>query len=144
MYTIKKNAIVFHSADKMFDLVDSVENYPEFLPWCGETHIINRDNKITVAKIQINYHGIKQSFTTKNTKFYPNKMIIKLIEGPFKKLDGEWRFIEINESCCRIELDLHYQFKNIIFEKLIAPAFNMIANTFIDSFVKKAEEENHA
>lgn len=144
MYTIKKNAIVFHSPEKMFKLVDAVENYPDFLPWCGGVEIIKRNDAVTEAQIEINYHGIKQSFTTKNSKYFPEKMIIGLVDGPFKKLEGEWRFISINASCCRIELDLNYEFKNILLEKLIAPAFNMIANTFIDSFVKQAEEDKHA
>ena len=141
MYTIKKNAIVFHDAEKMFKLVDDVESYPEFLPWCGGAELITQNDAITEANITINYHGLRQSFTTKNKKFFPSKMIIELVDGPFRKLEGEWRFIEVSKGCCRIELDLNYEFKNIILEKLIAPAFNMIANTFIDSFVKRAEED---
>ena len=70
-------------------------------------------------------------------------MIINLIDGPFKKLEGEWRFIEIEKGSSRIELELNYEFKNFILEKLISPAFAVIANTFIDSFVAKADKDNH-
>ena len=143
MFTIKKQAIVFHSKERMFELVDQVEEYPTFLPWCGETEVLARNKDITRAKINIRFKGIKQSFTTENHKTYPDKMVINLIDGPFKKLEGEWRFIEIEEGSSRIELELHYEFKNFILEKLISPAFSVIANTFIDSFVAKANKDNH-
>ena len=143
MFTIKKQAIVFHSKERMFELVDQVEDYPTFLPWCGETEVLARNKDITRAKINIRFKGIKQSFTTENHKVYPNKMVINLIDGPFKKLEGEWRFIEIEEGSSRIELELNYEFKNFVLEKLISPAFAVIANTFIDSFVAKANKDNH-
>ena len=143
MFTIKKQAIVFHSKERMFELVDKVEDYPTFLPWCGETEVLARNKDITRAKINIRFKGIKQSFTTENHKIYPDKMVINLIDGPFKKLEGEWRFIEIEEGSSRIELELNYEFKNFILEKLISPAFAVIANTFIDSFVAKANKNNH-
>ena len=141
MFTIKKQAIVFHSKERMFELVDQVEDYPTFLPWCGETEVLARNKDITRAKINIRFKGIKQSFTTENHKTYPDKMVINLIDGPFKKLEGEWRFIEIEEGSSRIELELNYEFKNFILEKLISPAFSVIANTFIDSFVAKANKD---
>ena len=141
MITIKKNALVLHSREKMFSLVDEVENYPSFLPWCGTSKVLERTNQVTRASIQINYHGIKQVFTTENNKIYPKKMVIKLIDGPFKSLKGEWRFFEIESGACKIELELHYEFSNAILDKLISPVFNMIANTFIDNFVAKANED---
>ena len=143
MFTIKKQAIVFHSKERMFELVDQVEDYPTFLPWCGETEVLAKNKDITRARINIRFKGIKQSFTTENHKTYPDKMIINLIDGPFKKLEGEWRFIEIEKGSSRIELELNYEFKNFILEKLISPAFTVIANTFIDSFVAKANKDNH-
>jgi len=143
MFTIKKQAIVFHNKERMFELVDQVEEYPTFLPWCGETKVIVRNKDITRARIDIRFKGIKQSFTTENQKKYPDKMIINLVDGPFKKLEGEWRFIEIDKSSSRIELELNYEFKNFILEKLISPAFTVIANTFIDSFVAKANKDNY-
>ena len=143
MFTIKKQAIVFHSKERMFELVDQVEDYPTFLPWCGETEVLAKNKDITRARINIRFKGIKQSFTTENHKTYPDKMVINLIDGPFKKLEGEWRFIEIEEGSSRIELELNYEFKNFILEKLISPAFSVIANTFIDSFVVKANKDNH-
>jgi ribosome-associated toxin RatA of RatAB toxin-antitoxin module len=144
MITIKKQAIVLHTRERMFDLIDQVEDYPNFLPWCGGIQIHTKDKKVTRAKIQINYKGIKQSFTTENQKQYPEKMTIKLIDGPFKILEGKWQFLELEAGTCKIEFELHYQFSNIILDKLISPVFNMIANTFIDNFIAKANKEENA
>ena len=143
MHNIHKSAIVLHSSKKMFQLVDSVENYPRFLPWCGSTQIIERDNGKTIASIEINYKGIRQKFTTENTKKQNKEMMIKLIDGPFKSLSGQWIFKNLDNDSCQIELQLEYQFSNIILEKLISPLFNMIANTFIDEFIKEANKSNN-
>jgi len=143
MHRVRKNAIVFHSKNKMFRLVDLIENYPKFLPWCGSTKIIERNNNKTIASIEINYKGIKQTFTTENTKKINDKMIIKLINGPFKSLSGEWLFKELEKDSCQVELKLEYEFSNIILEKLISPVFNIIANTFIDEFIKEANKSNN-
>ena len=144
MITIKKHAIVLHSREKMFNLVDQVEDYPNFLTWCGKTEIVERTEKITKATILINYHNVKQSFTTENVKIFPTKMNINLIDGPFKKLKGEWNFIELEKDTCKIEFELHYEFSNYLLDKLISPVFNMIANTFIDNFVAKANKDRNA
>lgn len=143
MHNIHKSAIVLHSSKKMFQLVDSVENYPRFLPWCGSTQIIERDNSKTIASIEINYKGIRQTFTTENTKKQNKEMMIKLIDGPFQSLSGQWIFKNLDNDSCQIELKLEYQFNNIILEKLISPVFNMIANTFIDEFIKEANKSNN-
>ena len=143
MHNIHKSAIVLHSSKKMFQLVDSVENYPHFLPWCGSTQILERDNSKTIASIEINYKGIRQTFTTENTKKQNQEMIIKLIDGPFKSLSGEWMFKNLDKDSCQIELKLEYEFSNVILEKLISPVFNMIANTFIDEFIKEANRSNN-
>ena len=143
MHNIHKSAIVLHPTQKMFQLVDSVENYPQFLPWCGSTQINERDNNKTIASIEINYKGIRQTFTTENTKKQNQEMIIKLIDGPFKSLSGEWMFKNLDKDSCQIELKLEYEFSNVILEKLISPVFNMIANTFIDEFIKEANRSNN-
>ncbi|EDZ64085.1 streptomyces cyclase/dehydrase [beta proteobacterium KB13] len=143
MHKIHKSAIVLHPAQKMFQLVDSVETYPQFLPWCGSTQIIERDKNKTIASIEINYKGIRQTFTTENTKKENQEMMIKLIDGPFKSLSGEWMFKNLDKDSCQIELKLEYEFSNVILEKLISPVFNMIANTFIDEFIKEANRSNN-
>ena len=140
MADVKKNVIVNHSIEKMFNLVDRIEDYPLFLPWCGASKIIERNDLITKASIQIKYSGINQSFTTQNTKNYPHRIDLKLIDGPFKVLEGCWIFKSINEDSCSIEFDLHYEFSNFILDKLISPIFSKIANTFVDGFVAQADK----
>ncbi len=123
----------------MFTLVDTVEAYPEFLPWCDGATILHRDESRTRATIHINYHGAKQSFTTENAKEPPHRMTIRLVEGPFKVLDGEWRFVTLAEDACRIEFVLRYEFSSWILEKLVGPVFSYIANTLVDAFVHRAD-----
>jgi len=143
MHTIKKTAIVFHSQIEMFNLVDQIENYPSFLPWCGSTQVIHRDSEITRATIEINFKGIKQSFTTENIKKSDQLMQIRLIDGPFKHLSGSWMFNKLDANSCQIELTLEYQFNNVLLETLISPVFNIITNTFIDEFIKEANRRSN-
>lgn len=137
---INKSAFVFFSQKKIFQLVDDVEHYPEFLPWCGGSKVIKRTEEITEATIEINFKGVKQRFTTRNVKKPFEIMEISLVDGPFKKLTGSWKFTDIDENSCKIELSLMYEFDNLILEKLIGPIFNIIANTFIDEFIKEANK----
>ena len=89
------------------NLVDRIEDYPLFLPWCGGSKVIERNDEITKASILIKYSGVNQSFTTQNTKKYPHRIDLKLIDGPFKVLNGFWIFTPINEDACSIEFHLH-------------------------------------
>ena len=143
MHSIKKTAIVFHPQIEMFNLVDQIENYPSFLPWCGSTQVIHRDSEITRATIEINFKGIKQSFTTENIKKSDQLMQIRLIDGPFSHLSGTWMFNKLDANSCQIELRLEYQFSNVFLETLISPVFNIIANTFIDEFIKEANRRSN-
>ncbi len=122
----------------MFELVDAVEHYPEFLPWCSHSQCDFRDANVTRATLHINYRGIQQSFSTENVKTPPTIMQIRLIEGPFKTLDGSWRFTDLADKGCKVELSLHYEFANRLLEKLIGPVFGFIANSMVDAFVKRA------
>lgn len=131
--------LVEYSHAEMFALVDGVERYPEFLPWCGGSSVAYRDEHTTRATIQISYRGIRQSFTTENTKVPPQAMSVKLLEGPFKTLDGDWRFVPLAEHACKIEFRLRYEFSSRLLEKLVGPVFNYIANTMVDAFVRRAE-----
>lgn len=129
-----------HSAAQMYALVDAVEDYPKFLPWCGGVDLIERTETTTSATLHINYHGLKQKFTTQNIKQFPHRMEIKLKDGPFKQLDGHWHFIELRADACKIEFRLNYEFANNLLEKIIAPVFSHIANTFVDGFVARADK----
>ena len=137
---VEKTVLVAHSAAQMFALVDAVEAYPQFLPWCDQARVIHRDESRTRATIHINYHGVKHSFTTENAKSAPQSMTIRLVEGPFKVLDGEWRFLALRDDACKIEFRLRYEFSSWILEKLVGPVFNYISNTMVDAFVQRADK----
>ena len=140
MAQVEKTVLVMHSCTAMFRLVDAIEDYPTFLPWCGGSDLIERSDLVTQATIHIRYHGIQQHFTTRNHKQFPNRMDISLVDGPFKHLTGHWHFIPLREDACKIEFKLEYVFANSLIERIIAPVFSHIANTFVDSFVKQADK----
>ena len=140
MNKVKKTVLVSHSAEQMFALVDAVQDYPKFLPWCGGVDLLERTETSTSATLHINYHGLKQNFTTQNIKIFPHSMEIELKDGPFKHLDGCWQFTPLKPDACKIEFDLNYEFANSFLEKLISPVFNHIAATFVDGFVAQADK----
>ncbi|RBA24205.1 type II toxin-antitoxin system RatA family toxin [Herminiimonas fonticola] len=139
MAVVHKTVLLGYSAEQMFALVDRVEDYPQFLPWCGGVDVKQREDGRLVASIMINYHGIKQSFTTENTTVQSVSMTMRLLEGPFKELHGTWVFKSLREDACKIEFDLQYEFSNRLIESIIGPVFNMIATSFVDSFSKRAD-----
>ena len=139
MATVEKTVLVAFSAENMYALVEGVEDYPRFLPWCGGAEVKQRMQGKTIATIHIDYHGIKQSFTTENVNDPPRRILITLVNGPFRQLDGTWNFIALGDHGCKIEFRLHYEFSSRILEKIVGPVFHHIANTFVDAFVKRAE-----
>lgn len=140
MALVEKSVLVPHSSQQMFDLVDQVENYPQFLPWCGGTDVKWRDDKTTLATILIDFHRVKQSFTTENAKQSPSLMEIKLQDGPFRLLNGSWRFTALSEDACKVEFRLHYEFSSKLLESLVGPVFSHITKNFVDAFVERAEK----
>jgi ribosome-associated toxin RatA of RatAB toxin-antitoxin module len=139
MVKVEKTVLVHHTAAQMFDLVDAVEQYREFLPWCGGVDLIERSETSTTATLHIDYHGLKQHFTTQNVKQFPTAMYIQLKDGPFKHFNGRWRFTPLSEEACKIEFELEYEFSSAWLSQLISPVFSHIANTFVDSFVTRAD-----
>ncbi len=140
MSEVKKVVLIERTAMQMFELVDHVEDYPKFLPWCDGTEVSERTDTLTVATLRINYHGIRSHFTTANRKQAPQLMQLGLRDGPFKHLEGEWRFTPLGEDACKIEFRLVYEFSSRLLEKVLGPVFNHIANTFVEAFVKRAEQ----
>lgn len=139
MAVIHKTVLMPYSAEQMYALVDQVENYPQFLPWCGGVEVLDRQPDGLTASLKINYHGIKQSFTTRNINQRPEKMSMQLVEGPFKKFEANWHFKPLSDDACKIEFDMVYEFSNKLLDTVIGPVFSMIGNSFVDSFCKRAE-----
>jgi ribosome-associated toxin RatA of RatAB toxin-antitoxin module len=140
MAMVEKSVLIERSSQQMFDLVDDVESYPIFLPWCSQTQVEFRDAEKTIATLHINFLAVKSHFTTENEKQIPLRMSIKLVDGPFRQLEGMWLFKPLAENACKIDFRLSYDFSSKLFEKIIGPVFSQITNTLVDAFVKRADD----
>ena len=122
----------------MFALVNDIESYPRFLPWCRSTQILSRTDDEVRASIEMAKGALHKSFTTCN-RLQHNKMIeIRLIEGPFQRLEGYWRFQYLDVQACKISLDMEFEFANTVLSVAVGPVFNQIANSLVDAFCKRA------
>jgi ribosome-associated toxin RatA of RatAB toxin-antitoxin module len=139
MRQVIKTVLVPYAAGEMFELVDRVELYPVFLPWCGGTTILAQHADGKTARIDIDYHGVRAHFTTDNRNDPPSSILITLKDGPFRHLHGQWRFRALKADASKVEFDLAYEFATGLLDRAIGPVFSHIANTFIDAFVRRAE-----
>lgn len=140
MPNISKSALVPYTAAQMFDLVDKVSDYPEFLPWCGGAEELSRNEDEVNASVTISHSGINKAFSTRN-RLQKNKMIeMELVNGPFKHLHGFWRFETLSDSACKVSLDLEYEFSSKLLGMAVGPVFNQIANSMVDSFCQRADK----
>jgi ribosome-associated toxin RatA of RatAB toxin-antitoxin module len=139
MRCVKKSVLVPYSAGEMFALVDQVEHYPQFLPWCGGAQAVATREDGKTARIDIDYHGVHAHFTTDNVNRAGESIVITLRDGPFRHLHGEWRFRTLAPDACKVELELAYEFTTHVLERVVGPVFSHIANTFVDAFVRRAE-----
>jgi len=139
MQRVKKSVLVPYAPAEMFELVDRIELYPQFLPWCGGTQVQNSGEHRKTARIDIDYHGVRAHFTTDNVNDPPQSIVVTLKDGPFRHLHGEWQFRALGDRGCKIEFELAYEFATALLEKVVGPVFNHIAHSFIDAFVHRAE-----
>jgi ribosome-associated toxin RatA of RatAB toxin-antitoxin module len=140
MASINRSALVPYSPAEMFALVDDIEAYPEFLPGCRGTRVLSRSTDEVRATIELSKGGVEKAFTTSN-RSQQNKMIeVRLVEGPFKHLNGFWRFDPLGESGCKVSFDLEFEFASRVLGMVVGPVFSQIANSLVDSFLKRAEQ----
>ena len=139
MSIVSRSALVDHSPQQMFALVSEIESYPKFLPWCDRARVSERGQNRTVAALRINFRGLKEEFTTENHDRPNERIDMKLVSGPFRSLEGNWRFTPLSETACKIELDLRYEFASALFDKLVRPVFDEIANSLVDAFAREAD-----
>ena len=149
MKHVKKSVLLWYSAHEMYALVTAVEDYPRFLPWCDKVDILQRDDAGLTARLYLVYAGVRHAFTTRNAHTSDQAVHIGLVDGPFSLLDGMWRFVPlplpaasggVDSVACKIGFELRYEFSSAILEAAISPVFDRIANTFVDSFVHRAEQ----
>jgi ribosome-associated toxin RatA of RatAB toxin-antitoxin module len=146
MKHVKKSVLLWYSPSEMYALVTQVKDYPAFLPWCERAEVIAQDASGMTARLHLHYAGVRHAFTTRN-KHVPDRSVdVDLVDGPFSLLDGIWNFLPIARpgqaevSACKIEFELRYAFSNRALEAVLSPVFDRVANTLVDSFVRRAEQ----
>jgi len=141
MKTVHKSVLIWYSPAEMFALVTDVVNYPQFLPWCDRAAVEERTPQGMVAKVGISIAGIRQSFTTRNHHETDQRVSLKLVNGPFSRLEGEWNFLPLGDGsqrACKVDFTLCYAFDNATLAALVGPVFDKIAGSLVDAFVKRA------
>jgi ribosome-associated toxin RatA of RatAB toxin-antitoxin module len=137
MKRIARSAIVEHSAQEMFALVDDVESYPRFLPWCVAAAVHERTDEGTRATLTVGMRGLRQSFTTQNENHPPESIELRLLKGPFRRFAAAWRFKALSGEACSIEFSLEYEMAGAL-ARILAPLFDQIADTMVDAFTRRA------
>jgi ribosome-associated toxin RatA of RatAB toxin-antitoxin module len=143
MKTIHKSVLLTHSAAEMFALVTDVARYPEFLPWCNDSAVLERHNDGMVARVGMSMGGLRQSFTTRNQHETDSAVHMRLVDGPFSMLEGTWRFVPLGDGtmkACKVEFSLRYAFSSQTLAALVGPVFDKIAGSLVDAFVKRADQ----
>lgn len=139
MVRFRKTLLVSYSAQQMFQLVNDISRYPEFLPWCSEAVILEERDNVRVARLGMRYLGLKQSFSTINHAEAPRRLTIQLKEGPFRYLKGEWLFNPIDDHTCQVIFSIEYDFDSRLLQKLVGPVFDVITKSLVDAFVERAK-----
>lgn len=146
MKQVKKSVLLWHTPGEMYQLVTQVERYPEFLPWCSKVEVLAVEEGVVTARLHLAYAGVRHAFTTRNRNEAGRSVRMELVDGPFSRLDGLWEFHPLNKpgsdgepTACKIAFELNYAFSSGALEAVVSPVFDRIANTFVDSFVQRAE-----
>lgn len=140
MPTIQRSALVNHSAQAMYDLVNDVESYPQFLPGCKDSKVMGRDDASMQAALLVSKAGVKQWFTTQNTLDPARHIHMKLVDGPFKRLSGGWTFSPLSDEACKIELNLEFEFTSKLTELAFGKVFNALAASMVKAFTDRAKQ----
>tara|TARA_R110002050_G_scaffold71891_3_gene154704 strand:- start:89853 stop:90290 length:438 start_codon:yes stop_codon:yes gene_type:complete len=141
MTTITRSSLVVFTPDQMFDLVNDVEAYPSFLPWCRDSKVITKTDTVITASLDLAKGGIHHVFSTQNTLVAGESIDIALIDGPFQHLEGRWQFGMIGDNQgCRIQLDMDFEFSNRIISMALGPIFTQISGSLVDAFCKRAQD----
>lgn len=139
MREVRRSALVPFPAAAMFDLVNDVAAYPDFLPWCSGSEVKEQSADHMIARVDVAKGGIHHSFTTRNTLDRPGSVKLELIDGPFRKLRGEWTFHSLGDQASKVELHLEFDFSSKLVSMVFGPVFNQIGESMLDAFVRRAE-----
>lgn len=139
MNKIERSALIPFSAAQMYQLVNDVDSYQHFLPWCGGSQVLEASKAQMLASVTINFKGVKKTFTTRNTLTPYSEIKLEMVEGPFSELTGSWFFKALDEQSSKITLELSFDFSNRLAAAVIGPVFKIIANSMVASFCEEAE-----
>jgi len=139
MKRIARSAIVEHSAEQMFALVDDIESYPRFLPWCRAARVDERTEERVQATLSVGMRGLKQTFSTRNELRPPEAMDMRLLKGPFRHFTAAWRFRPLSAQACSVEFSLEYEMAGPL-ARMLEPLFDHIADTMVDAFTRRADD----
>lgn len=145
MKHVRRSVLLWYAPSEMYQLVTAVQDYPRFLPWCEKAEVLHSHDDGVTARLSLAYMGVRHAFTTRNVQQAPERVAVQLVDGPFSQLQGEWLFRPLGrpgggQQACKIEFDLRYAFASPALETVVSPVFDRIANTFVDSFVRRAED----
>jgi ribosome-associated toxin RatA of RatAB toxin-antitoxin module len=140
MKQVSRSALVSFSAEQMFDLVNDVARYPEFLPGCSGSRVIESSNGAMVASVDVSKAGISKTFTTSNELVCGEAIMMNLVDGPFKTLKGGWFFTALDEQACKVELKLEFEFSSKMIEMAFGKVFNELTNNMVNAFTKRAKQ----
>ena len=139
MNKVQRSALVMHSDQSMFDLVNDVENYPLFMDGCQATEVFEKTDSLMVARLDLKKGGVKTSFMTRNRLTEPSSIEMALEDGPFKNLKGLWTFKALTADACKVSLDLEFEFNNMAMGFAASQLFSSMANNLVDSLCRRAD-----
>lgn len=138
--TVERSALVWFSAQRMYDLVNDVASYPHFLPWCDAAQVLQQEEDWMLACLTVAKGGVRHQFTTRNQLIHPAEIHMELVDGPFKHLQGRWRFLELNRDACKVELNLSFELAGRLAGLALGPVFGQAANSMVDAFCNRARQ----
>ncbi|MBD1553781.1 type II toxin-antitoxin system RatA family toxin [Pseudomonas typographi] len=139
---IQRSALLPYPAQALYDLVNDVARYPEFLPWCASTKVIETSDTHMRASLEVAKGGLSQTLVTRNTLEPGQRIEMNLERGPFTQLQGVWVFKALGEKACKISLDLAFDYDGPLVRATLGPLFNQAANTLVDAFCQRAKQLN--
>ena len=143
MKRIARSAIVECSAEAFYALVEDIESYPSFLPWCAAAQVLEREPGRTVATLTLAAKGLRHPLTTENENRPGRAIDMRLVEGPFKRFSAHWRFTPLSPGAAKVEFSLEYEFASRLIAALLDPVFSRIADSTVAAFVRRVSERAH-
>lgn len=140
MRRVSRSALVPHTAEHMFALVEDVDSYPEFLPWCNDVEVHSRQGNVVEATLELHRGKISRRFRTRNTMRPTEAMSLELVSGPFRHLSGGWEFLGLGDAGSKVSLHMEFEFDSRALDVLIGRYFEQICNALVDAFTQRANE----